>query len=254
MIPSGMILLLQVAAFSGAAVGLPSLSDGVRVVDLRCEYLADPLGIDVPQPRLSWKLGSPWRGQKQTACQVLVASDARMLKEDRADLVYGMATKTDYPSWGRWLEQGATTLWEQWDGGASRNHIMLGHLSAWFYETLAGINFDPETVGFQHVIIKPQLLGDIRWVRAEHKSMYGAIKSAWEIQGDTFTMKIAVPVNTTATVYVPGVKRESVTEGPDRIQTADCVRFLRIEGDYVVYEVESGTYESIAQRPAREAK
>jgi len=161
----------------------------------------------------------------------------------RADLVYGMATKTDYPSWGRWLEQGATTLWEQWDGGASRNHIMFGHISAWFYQTLGGIMPDPEAPGFKHIIIKPQLLGDTKWVRAEHESMYGTIRSAWEIQGDKFSLKLTIPVNTTATVYVPASSRESV------MGDSDGVRFLRAEGNHAVYEVDSGTYEFISQLP-----
>ncbi|MBN1509624.1 MAG: glycoside hydrolase family 78 protein [Sedimentisphaerales bacterium] len=156
----------------------------------------------------------------------------------RADVVYTMATKTDYPSWGRWLNEDATTLWEQWDGNASRNHIMYGHISAWFYEALAGILPDPEAVGFKHFIIKPQRLGDTRWVRAEHESMYGTIRSAWEIQGGKFTLRIAVPVNTTATVYLPGEKRAVAV---------DHARLLRTESDHAVYEVESGAYEFISQ-------
>ncbi len=165
----------------------------------------------------------------------------------RADVVYGMATKTDYPSWGRWLEEGATTLWEQWDGNASRNHIMFGHISAWFYQTLAGINPDPEAVGFKHIIIRPQPLGDVKWARAEHESMYGTIKSAWEIRDGKFHLKIAIPVNTGATVYIPRAKQEAGAEGPGAAHRADHARFLRVEGNYVVYEVESGTYEFVSQ-------
>ena len=165
-----------------------------------------------------------------------------------------MATKTTYPSWGRWLEEGATTLWEQWDGDASRNHIMFGHISAWFYQVLGGIMPDPEAVGFKHFSIKPQLLGDVTWVRAEHESMYGPIRSHWEIRGDKFLLKIAMPVNTTATVYVPSDRQKAITEGPGYIHAGDHARFLRIEDKYVVFEVESGTYEFISQLPAREAK
>jgi alpha-L-rhamnosidase len=165
----------------------------------------------------------------------------------RADVVYGMATKTDYPSWGRWLEQGATTLWEQWDGEASRNHIMFGHVSAWFYQTLAGINPDPNAVGFKHIILKPQLLGDVKWVHAEHESLYGTIKSAWEIKGDKFNLRVAVPVNTSATVYVPCDKQKAIAEGPASIHRADYVRFLRMEDNCVVFEVESGTYEFVSE-------
>jgi len=172
----------------------------------------------------------------------------------RADVVYNMATKTGYPSWGRWLEEGATTLWEQWDGGASRNHIMFGHISAWFFEVLGGILPDPEAAGFKHFTIKPQLLGDVTWVRAEHESMYGTIRSHWEIRGNKFILKIAVPVNTTATVYVPSDRQKAVAEGPNYIRAGNHARFLRIEDKYVVFEVESGTYEFNSQLPAKAAK
>jgi len=161
----------------------------------------------------------------------------------RADVVYKMATQTTYPSWGHWIEQGATTLWEQWDGGASRNHIIFGHISAWFYQALAGINPGPDTVAFKHIVIKPQPLGDVTWVRAEHESMYGTIASAWDIKGDRFTLKVAVPANTTATVYVPCDKDEFAREGPSTIHSGDHVRFARLEDGYVVFEAQSGTYE-----------
>jgi len=164
----------------------------------------------------------------------------------RADVVYGMATKTDYPSWGRWLEQGATTLWEQWDGEASRNHIMFGHISAWFYQTLAGINADAEAAGFKRIIFKPRLLGDVKWAHAEHESMYGTIKSTWEIKDGLFTLKIAVPVNTSATVYVPTDRRKTAAEGLGSVYRADYVRFLRMEDDDAVFEVQSGTYEFVS--------
>jgi alpha-L-rhamnosidase len=167
----------------------------------------------------------------------------------RADVVYQMATKTTFPSWGHWIEQGATTLWEQWDGGASRNHIMFGHISAWFYQVLGGINVDPETVGFKHIVIKPQLLGDIKWVRAEHESMYGTIESLWDIRDDTFTLKVAIPTNTTATIYVPSDRQEFVNEGPNYIHSGDHVRFVRLEDNYVVFEADSGTYEFSSKLP-----
>ena len=167
----------------------------------------------------------------------------------RADVVYGMATKTDYPSWGRWLGEGATTLWEQWDGNASRNHIMFGHISAWFYQVLAGINPDPEAVGFKHIVLKPQLLGDVKWVRAEHESLYGTIRSEWEIRGDRFNLGIAVPVNTTATVYVPIDKQKAAAEGSGSVYRADYAKFLRIESNYAVFEVQSGTYEFVSELP-----
>lgn len=169
----------------------------------------------------------------------------------RADVVYAMSTKTAYPSWGRWLEEGATTLWEQWDGEASRNHIMFGHISAWFYQVLGGIRLDPDAAGFKRFAIKPQLLGDVRWAKAEYESMYGTIRSNWEIRGGRLILKIAVPVNTTATVYVPCDPQKAIAEGPDVIHVGEHARFLRLEKGCVVFEVESGTYEFISQMPVK---
>ena len=63
-----------------------------------------------------------------------------LLENGRADVAYRIVAQKDQPSWGWWLEQGATTLWEQWNGNESRNHIMFGDISAWFYKALAGIN------------------------------------------------------------------------------------------------------------------
>ena len=82
----GTILLAQMMAASSFAAGAAQLASDVQVTDLRCEYLADPLGIDVAQPRLSWRLQSPWRGQKQTAYQILVAGSEEIFKDGRADL------------------------------------------------------------------------------------------------------------------------------------------------------------------------
>ncbi|HNU28524.1 MAG TPA: family 78 glycoside hydrolase catalytic domain, partial [Sedimentisphaerales bacterium] len=87
------ILLLHTIVVSAAAADMPKvalplaqLRSNVRVTDLTCEHMRSPLGVDVAEPRLSWKLQSPWRGQKQTAYQILVATDKSLLADNRADL------------------------------------------------------------------------------------------------------------------------------------------------------------------------
>jgi alpha-L-rhamnosidase len=167
----------------------------------------------------------------------------------RADVVYGMATKTDYPSWGRWLEQGATTLWEQWDGGASRNHIMFGDISAWFYKQLAGINIDPAPLtntGFKHIIIRPRPAGDLTWVRAEHNCPYGLIKTYWHRKADKFTLEVTIPANTTATIYVPTSDAESVREGGKLASNVSDVQFIGIEGNCAAFAVGAGKYRFVS--------
>ncbi|MBN1418246.1 MAG: glycoside hydrolase family 78 protein [Planctomycetes bacterium] len=165
-----------------------------------------------------------------------------LTENGRADLVYGMATKTDFPSWGRWLAQGATTLWEEWQGGGSRNHIMFGHISAWFYAALAGIAPDPEGPGFERIIIRPQPVGDLTWARAEHVSLFGPIRSAWRKEGDTFRLDVTIPPNSTATVHVPAKGAPDVTEGGKPASDAAGVRFLRMEDGCAVFAVASGSY------------
>lgn len=166
----------------------------------------------------------------------------------RADLAYAVATKKDWPSWGYWIEQGATSLWEDWDGGASRNHIMFGDIDAWMYEALAGINPDPADPGFKHIIIRPNPVGDLKWAKAHHRTMYGMIKSSWKLDGGKFALDIEIPANTTASVYVPAALANDVTEGGKPAAQAEGVKFVRIEGDRAVFEVGSGVYAFEAKR------
>ena len=106
-----------------------------------------------------------------------------LLENGRADVAYRIASQKDLPSWGWWIEQGATTLWEQWNGTESRNHIMFGDISAWFYKALAGINPDPAAPAFKHFIIKPNLVGGLTSAEASYDSVRGRIVSDWKAQG-----------------------------------------------------------------------
>ncbi len=161
----------------------------------------------------------------------------------RIDVAYRFATKTTYPSYGYWIKQGATTLWENWEGKkGSRNHIFYGDISAWFYKALAGINPDPAGPGFKKIIIRPRPVGDLTWVKAEHKSMYGTIASSWRIVDGDFLLDIAIPANTTATVYVPADGAKSVTESGRGAAKSLGLRFLRTEDRKTVFEVGSGHY------------
>jgi alpha-L-rhamnosidase len=174
----------------------------------------------------------------------------RVLTEGgRSDLSYGFATQTGYPSWGYMISKGATTVWELWNGDTadpamnSGNHVMLvGDLIIWFYETLAGIAPDPEQPGFKHIVMRPQPVGDLSFVKASHRSPYGTIRSEWTRKDRTFDWRVTIPPNTTATVYVPASGATAVTEGGKPLAEAKGVRFLRAESGAVVLAVESGEY------------
>jgi alpha-L-rhamnosidase len=141
----------------------------------------------------------------------------RVLSDNgRADLCYLIASQKDYPSWGYMVEQGATTIWELWNGNTadptmnSGNHVMLiGDLVVWFYECLAGIA--PASPGFKTIKLEPHPVGGLKFVKATHNSPYGRISSEWHRDGNKFDWQIEIPANTTATVLVPGQKLGRVT-------------------------------------------
>lgn len=127
-----------------------------------------------------------------------------------ADLAYKIATQETFPSWGYWIKNGATTLYENWPIDAksdiSRNHIMFGEIGAWIYKALGGIKPDPEHPGFQNVILQPNFVKDLNSFSATHEGPYGKIVSSWKRQGTTVQLNVEVPPNSTATLYVTGKK------------------------------------------------
>ncbi len=129
----------------------------------------------------------------------------RVLSEaGRTDLAYKLVSRKEMPGWGYWMEQGATTLWEDWKGESSLNHIMFGDVSNWFLQWLGGIGLDPASPGFKHILIHPQPVGDLTWAKATHVSPYGEIVSSWKKDGGRFTLTVTVPPNCKATVTMPG--------------------------------------------------
>lgn len=125
------------------------------------------------------------------------------------DLAYDIINQKDYPSFGWWIEQGATTTWERWDGKDSRNHPMFGGGLTWFYNTLAGVNIDESKPGYRHVVIKPLLLKDLERVTYSKMTPYGKLKVEIEHKDFSGMMTVTVPVGATATVWVPGSESSS---------------------------------------------
>lgn len=160
----------------------------------------------------------------------------------RHDVAYSLATQREFPSWGWWIDQGATTLWEDWRGHSSRNHIMFGDISAWAFKNLAGINVDPRQPGFKNVLFRPRFEGDLEWVRAEHESPYGTIRSAWRRDGGSIELELTVPANSTATLVLPTGEPAAVTESGRPAEQADGVALGKCTKKQIVFELASGKY------------
>ena len=180
----------------------------------------------------------------------------------RSDVIFEMNNQTNKPGYGMQVAKGKTSLTEAWDGGSSQDHFMLGQIQEWFYHDLAGIGVDPAGPGFKKIIIHPQPVGDLRWVKASYKSIRGEIISDWKITSNRwgeapdeparedarptkykFTLSAVIPPNTTATVFVPADSAESVRESGRPAARSRGVNFLRMESGCAVFAVESGRYE-----------
>jgi len=174
------------------------------------------------------------------------------------DIAYRLLNNDTFPSWGYSIKNGATTIWERWDGWTedkgfqtpgmnSFNHYAFGSIGRWLFGTVAGI--DTDGPGYKRIIIRPMPGGGLDYARASYKSIHGKIVSDWRIKGSTFTLNVTIPANTTATVFVPAGDIESITEGGRPAAKAEAVSLLRREKDRAVFAVGSGQYRFVSKLP-----
>jgi alpha-L-rhamnosidase len=132
----------------------------------------------------------------------------------RLDTAYALLHQQSWPSWLYSVTQGATTIWERWDGWTAEtgfqdpgmnsfNHYAYGSIGAWLYNTVTGIEIDPQQPGYKHTILRPQPGGGLTEARAALQTPYGELVSAWELAGAHFRWQVVVPPNTTATAHLP---------------------------------------------------
>ncbi|RFZ85387.1 alpha-rhamnosidase [Mucilaginibacter terrenus] len=124
-----------------------------------------------------------------------------------ADVAYKIASQETYPSWGWWMVNGATTLYENWKIDAksdiSLNHIMFGGIGAWLYKGVGGIIPDERQPGFKNVILQPNFVPGLAHFEAEHTGPYGKIMSSWKRNANDVTYTVTVPANSTGEVRFP---------------------------------------------------
>lgn len=147
-------------------------------------------------------------------------------------MAYKVAAQETYPSWGWWIVNGATTLYENWriDSATdiSLNHIMFGEVGAWLYKGLGGIYTDEQQPGFKNILLKPNFVEGLNQFEATHNGPSGLIVSSWKRSGKGVIYNVTVPPNSTATVYLPVAgKQKAYKDG----KTVEAISII-----------ESGTY------------
>jgi alpha-L-rhamnosidase len=147
-----------------------------------------------------------------------------MSDNGKLDAAYELLYQKSWPSWLYAVTQGATTIWERWDGYTedngfqdpgmnSFNHYAYGAIGTWLYTKVAGINFDPEQAGYKHSIIRPQPGGGLTYATGTLDTQYGELKSSWTYENEVFKLDVTIPPNTTATVYLPDVEGSATLDG-----------------------------------------
>lgn len=196
------------------------------------------------------------------------------------DVAFTLLMQETYPSWLYPVKMGATTIWERWDGQKpdssfqsigmnSFNHYAYGAIGDWMYRILAGIDTDSSGVGYKKIIIRPHIDGKVmkagentsewammhglensirsgnglRNVAADLQTYYGKVSSHWKIESGQVGLEVEIPVNTTATIYLPTDKADSIKENGILISTMQsAIKIKEKNSKYVIVSVGSGKY------------
>jgi len=169
------------------------------------------------------------------------------------DLAYKLLLQETYPSWLYPVKNGATTIWERWDGQKpdgsfqtpgmnSFNHYAYGAIGDWMYRIMTGIDTYEDAPGYKHSIIKPYIGGGFTSASASLDTYFGKLSSSWKVENAKLYFDIEIPANTTATIYIPAKEAAAIFEGGKALSTIKEIKVIRWEEGYLILEVGSGKY------------
>lgn len=169
-------------------------------------------------------------------------------KTGHTELLYEILFKETYPSWFYSINQGATTMWERWDGythdngfadrALSFNHYAYGAIGQWMYERIAGIA--PLEAGYKKILFAPMPHLKLNEVSGSYESQYGKITSSWKFVNGDFIYNISVPPNTSAKVMLPLFNKQ-----PNLRINGNEVKFRIHKNTLILDNLESGDYELV---------
>jgi len=172
----------------------------------------------------------------------------------RPDLMYRLLRREEYPSWGYMMRQGATTIWERWNGYTPETgfastgmnsfcHPALASAGQWFYSAVLGIGQAPESAGFEHLFLCPCPGGGLTWARGSYRSICGTIRSAWAVNRGALAWEVEVPPGAvSATACVPGAVGRTLTESGRALDRAEGVTIVGPTEDRLAVRLAPGRY------------
>lgn len=167
------------------------------------------------------------------------------------EIAYSLLGSHRFPSWIYSIDQGATTIWERWDGYVkgrgfqdpgmnSFNHYAIGAVGEWMYKHILGISPDENNPGYRHFYIEPKPGGTLTWAKGYYHSIVGRIGVSWKQEGNRYVYEIEVPTNSSATLTLP--TDSNILEGGAPAAKASGVRLLEKKNGNTRFRLASGKY------------
>jgi len=200
----------------------------------------------------------PYDGRMNTGFHSTLPLMKELVKRGFSEKAFQLLETSEFPSWGYSIEQGATSIWERWDGyvkgrgmqGAgmnSFNHYAFGAIGEWIYKNILGIQADKSNPGYTHFILKPLPGGTLTWAEGSYHSISGKIETKWKKQNGKFEYEITIPANTTATVYMPAKSAESILINKEKLTELYKSTEIDYQNAYSIFEAPSGTYSLLSE-------
>lgn len=179
-----------------------------------------------------------------------------LTKYGHLDLAYKLLLNKTYPSWLYSVVNGATTIWERWNGWKdgegcgdanmnSFSHYAYGSVGEWMFNTVAGI--DCLAPAFRKIKINPQPGKGITQAAAEYNSIYGKVFSSWTLKKEVLKLDVAIPPNTTAEVVIPSGKKKHITESGIELSQAAGIKVVAENAQQITLEIGSGNYVFVSE-------
>jgi len=179
-----------------------------------------------------------------------------LLDGGRSDVLLDMLERTDAPSYGFQLAQGASALTEAWDANpaSSQDHFMLGDAEEWFYRGLGGIDVDVSKQEASRLVLHPVAVRPIGWVRTRYESTLGLIESNWRRGASETVYDFNIPANVLAAVQLETTSPGTVEVNGTSPSQAEGTSSSRIDGTTIQIVLGSGHYRIRADNPTEEPK
>jgi alpha-L-rhamnosidase len=170
-----------------------------------------------------------------------------LTKNGSAQMVYDMNSDDKVPGYGYQLKKGATALTESWQAldSKSNNHLMLGHMTQWFFDGVGGLKQEDSSVAYKNLVIAPEPVLGLDKGNVSFNSPYGKVYCEWDHQYSFRVFTFQIPVNTSATVYLPTPPNKTIMESNSLLSMRKEIKSLGYQNGRQVFKLGSGKYKFI---------